>query len=139
MFKTKNIFALVLLVSILFLVCPIKMVNAVGMTGPSWSTFGSIDPADIEDDSGEIGFFKIEDPDTWILRIVNNVMGYFFLIGMILTPLIILIGAFMFFTSAGDPARVGKGKALVVWASIGLAILLSGRVIMSILMYILDF
>lgn len=83
--------------------------------------------------------FKAQGPWGWIESIIGNAMSYFFLIGMILAPLLILIGAFMFLTSAGDASRVSKGKAIVIGASIGLAILLSGRIIMSILRYILDF
>lgn len=149
MLKKKNFFTFVLLASVLFLVYSSNVMAAADeMTGPSWAGFGAIDPEDIPDDVDEIGFtwFEPKQPCNsesigwcWFNEMASNAINYFFLIGIILAPLIILLGAFMFFTSAGDASRVGKGKALITWASIGLVILLSARLIMAILKAVLDF
>jgi len=146
MFKKKNFFTLILLASLLFL---LYGSYASAMPCASWLPSGicAQDPTAVSGSGGtgfEIGtdVFEPNDPGEplgWFEGIVANAIGYIFLIGMILAPLLILIGAFMFFTAAGDPSRAQGAKRLIIGASVGLAILLFGRVILAILKFILDF
>lgn len=75
--------------------------------------------------------------EEWIEDIVGRAIDYLFLIGVIMAPLIILIGAFMFFTAAGDPTRAQAAKKVIIWAVIGLAILLFAKAIIGIVQYLL--
>lgn len=147
MFNKKNLFKFVLLSSVLFLLCS-GNVTAAGtpVTYPSWNPLSGVNVEDIKavvqnTNEGEIGFrkFESEGPWDWIENMSANAINYLFLAGMILAPLLILFGAFMFFTSGGDSARVGKGKALITWSLIGLAVLVSARVIVAIVRYLFDF
>lgn len=106
-----------------------------------WVLLNIPEDAVVNTEEGEIGFYKFEaeGPWDWIENMSANAINYLFLAGMILAPLLILFGAFLFLTSGGDAARVGKGKALITWSSIGLAIILSARVIMAIVRYLFDF
>ena len=137
MFKKKHLLTFVLLASILFLVFSSQIASAEDMTGPSWSTFGSIDPTEMSG-GGEVGF-KTGNPWEWLEGMVGNAMSYLFLIGMILMPLMILFGAYMFFTAAGDPSKAQNARRLIIGAIVGLAVLLSGKIMMSIFKYIFDF
>ena len=42
-------------------------------------------------------------------------------------PIVILIGAFMFVTAAGNPERVKTGRRLIIWAIVGLAIVMTSK------------
>jgi len=77
------------------------------------------------------------DSEKWLEGIVGRALDYMFLIGVIIAPLVILIGAFMFFTAAGDPTRAQNAKKVVIWAAIGLAILLFAKAIVGIIEYLL--
>lgn len=74
---------------------------------------------------------------TSIKDIIDAVVNYIFYVGVVVAPVMILIGAFIFLTSAGDNERTTLGKRVIRWAIIGLAIILFAKGIMSIVKYIL--
>jgi len=74
---------------------------------------------------------------TSVPALVNRITNYAFYIGIILAPLMILVGAFYFMTAAGDPNRVETGKKIIFWTIVGLAIILFSRAIISIIRSIL--
>lgn len=131
----KKLFALGLCLGLLCCFASSFQVKAADAPEPPWG-LESI-PPDKLPKPGEIGF-RAEDPETWLEGIIDRAVDYFFLIGMIIAPLIILVGAFMFFTSGGDPARTQSAKRLILWAAIALAILLLAKAITSIIKYILQ-
>ncbi len=69
--------------------------------------------------------------------LIENITNWIFYIALILAPLMILIGAFMYLTSAGDPNKVNKANSLIKWTIIGFAIILGGRAIVSLIRYLL--
>ena len=59
--------------------------------------------------------------------IISAIADFIFITGIIVCPIIILFGAFSFMSAGGDPAKVQKAKKLVVYALIGLFIILLGK------------
>jgi hypothetical protein len=68
-----------------------------------------------------------------IVEIVN-ILSY---VGMAVCPLMILIGVFNIMTSAGEPNKVKTGKNYILYAAIGLGILLLARGIIAFISYLL--
>lgn len=64
--------------------------------------------------------------------IINTVVDYAFYLAVIACPLVIAIGAFLFLTSAGDPGRVRLAKQMIIWAIIGLAVILSAKFLQGV-------
>jgi|GEM_PF-2493132 len=60
--------------------------------------------------------------------IIHTLVSYIFWIAIVICPLIIVVGAFLFLTSAGDPSRTKKGKDLIKWAVIGLAVIVFSKI-----------
>ena len=69
--------------------------------------------------------------------IIEGLTNWIFYLAVILAPLMIIIGAFMYMTSAGNPEKVKKATALIKWSIIGLVIILAGKAIISLIKYIL--
>jgi hypothetical protein len=78
-----------------------------------------------------------EYPNPLIWQYVVDFLEYFLLyvfrIGSGIAVLVILIGAFMMVTSAGDPRRADKGKKTVIWALIGFAVTMTANGIIALL------
>jgi len=88
-----------------------------------------VDGADIKIDS-PIKYKNIPD-------LIDSIVNYIFWVGLALAPLMILIGAFMIMSSGGDPNRVTNGKNMILYASIGLAIILFAKGIIAIIRAVL--
>ena len=69
--------------------------------------------------------------------IIEGLTNWIFYLAVILAPLMIIIGAFMYMTSASNPEKVKKATALIKWSIIGLVIILAGKAIISLIKYIL--
>lgn len=65
--------------------------------------------------------------------LIQGISDFVFKIGIIAAPLMIAIGAFIFTTSAGDPKRTSLGKSIILWAAIGLGVLLFSKAIISLI------
>ena len=74
---------------------------------------------------------------TTIPELVEVITNWAFWLGMVLAPLMILVGAFYFLTAAGDPKRIATGKKVILWTIVGLGIILFSKVIISIIESIL--
>jgi len=74
---------------------------------------------------------------TSIEALIEGVTNWIFYIGIVLAPLMIVIAAFMFMTSAGDPNKVQRAKQIIIWTCIGLAIILFSRGIIALIRYML--
>lgn len=82
---------------------------------------------------------EIEPPITvqTIPELIETIATWAFRIGLILAPLMILVGAFYFLTAAGSPERVRTGQKIILWTIVGLGIILFSRIIISIITDIL--
>ena len=70
---------------------------------------------------------------TTIPDLINTITDWAFYIGVVLAPLMILVGAFYFMTAAGDPNKIATGKKIILWTIVGLAIILFSKGIISII------
>lgn len=68
-------------------------------------------------------------PELLIARVVRAALS----IAGILALIYFVIGGFYFLTSAGNAERVKKGRAILVWASIGLVLAFTSYAIISFL------
>jgi len=86
-----------------------------------------------------IGNIRIESPigTTTIPVLIERITNWVFYIGIILAPLMILVGAFYLVTAAGIPARIETGKKFIIWTIVGLAVIFLSRAIIGIIKYIL--
>jgi len=60
-------------------------------------------------------------------ELVAAIVSFIFRIAVVVTPLMVLIGAFYLLTAAGDPKKIGTGKTIITYALIGLVIVLLAR------------
>jgi len=74
---------------------------------------------------------------TTIQEILSAIANFLFWLGVALFPIVIVIVAYLFLTSGGDPKKVQQARTFLLWSSIGLAILLLSRVFASLLKSIL--
>ncbi len=65
--------------------------------------------------------------------IINNLIDFIFKIAIVLAPLMIIVGGFLFITSAGDPKKTSQAKSLMIWTAVGLLILLLSKGILGII------
>lgn len=70
-------------------------------------------------------------------KLTESITNTIFVISMAVVVLMILIGAFFILTSGGDSDRFQRGKNIVLYALIGLAIILFARGLLSALKYLL--
>ncbi len=72
-----------------------------------------------------------------LLNTIYTVTNWVFYILTIVAVLMIVFGGFTYITAAGDPAKAGKGKTILTYAIIGLAIALIAKLIPSLVRFIL--
>lgn len=74
---------------------------------------------------------EIENPLKYesFTELIYNIINFLFYLAIPITSLMIVISAFYFLTSAGDPKKVDTAKKMIIWALVGLIILfLSGAI-----------
>ncbi len=69
--------------------------------------------------------------------LVDKVSNWMLVIGLVVAPLMILLGGFYMLTASGNAKKSTKGKQIVVWAVIGLAVILFAKAFVSILKSVL--
>ena len=97
------------------------------------------------DDDGVMATDGSEDPDyhsvSWgmlcFLGTLNLIIKWLFIIIMLVVTIMIMYGGFMYVTAAGDPERAGRGKKVLMYAVVGLAVALLARVIPALLRFII--
>jgi len=85
--------------------------------------------------------FAIEIPnpleyDTFA-ELVEAIITFIFYLSVALAPLMVLVGAFYFLTSGGDPKRVETGKKIILYTILGFAIILFAKGIIAVVRHIL--
>lgn len=63
---------------------------------------------------------------------VENLGNWLFTFALVAVPIVILVGAFMFVTAAGNPEKIKTGRQLILWAIVGLFIILGAKGIILI-------
>ena len=59
--------------------------------------------------------------------IINILIDFLLDVALIVCPLMIVVGGFFFITAAGDPAKANKGRSIMIYAVIGLVIILISK------------
>lgn len=93
---------------------------ASGGSGGGGASGGADEPGDLE----------IPNPlgaDTGIEDIIDSLISFFLVVALIVCPLMIVVGGFFFITSAGDPAKANKGRGIMIYAAVGLVIILISK------------
>jgi len=95
-------------------------------------------PVDVRPAGNEIGF---RGESTWdfIENIVTRLANYLLFLGLIVVPLVVLVGVFMIFLAGGDPSKVTVAKKLIFWSVAILGVILISRVAVSALRSIISF
>ena len=74
---------------------------------------------------------------TSVEKFIMAAVNYIFYLSIIMAPLMIIIGAAVFLTSAGNPKQTKLGTSIIQWTAIGFAIILFARGITAIIKMIL--
>jgi hypothetical protein len=69
--------------------------------------------------------------------IINNIIDFIFKIAIVLAPLMVIIGGFLFVTAGGNIQQISRAKNLLIWTAIGFAIVLLSKGILGIIEKIL--
>jgi len=72
-----------------------------------------------------------------MLNTIYTVTNWIFYIMTLVAVLMIVFGGFTYITAAGDPAKAGKGKSILTYAIIGLAIALIAKLVPSLVRFII--
>jgi hypothetical protein len=71
--------------------------------------------------------------------VVNNVIGFILEdIAIPLCTIMVLVGAFQMMTSAGDPEKTSKGRKTILWAAIGLVVVICAKGVSTLLKSIIS-
>lgn len=68
-----------------------------------------------------------------ILEILTNVGNWIFFIGLLIVPIMIIIGAAIFLTAGGDPNRMGTAKKIFLWTGVGLVLIVMAKGVFTVL------
>jgi hypothetical protein len=62
-----------------------------------------------------------------IIAMLQNVGDWIFVAGLLVAPVMIIIGGAMFLTGGDNPTRVSSAKKLFLWTGVGLALTLLSK------------
>ena len=65
--------------------------------------------------------------ETDAMAFLEKMGNWLFTFAITAVPIAILIGAFMFVTAAGNPEKVKTGRKIIIWAIIGLVIIMMSK------------
>jgi len=84
--------------------------------------------------------FNIENPigSNSFIDLINNIAKWIIEIAIPIAVVVIIYGGFIFLTAAGNPKKVDKGKKILTYAVIGLAIIFIGKGFISLIKSILE-
>jgi len=69
--------------------------------------------------------------------IIDNLIDFIFNIAVVLAPLMLIIGGFLFVTAGGSPEQISRAKNLLIWTAIGFLVVLLSKGILGIINKIL--
>ncbi len=71
------------------------------------------------------------------MNTIYKITNWLFYILILLVTIFIIYGGFVIITASGDPEKAGKGRQILTYAIVGLAIALLARVIPSLVRFII--
>ena len=72
-----------------------------------------------------------------LLNTVFTITDWLFYILTLVVVLMVIYGGFVILTASGDPEKAGKGRAILTYAIIGLAVALLAKIIPSVVQFIM--
>ncbi len=72
-----------------------------------------------------------------MMNTIFKITDWLFIILMLLVTVFIIYGGFVIITASGDPEKAGKGRQILTYAIVGLAIALLAKVIPSVVRFII--
>ncbi len=69
--------------------------------------------------------------------IVGNGIDFIFKIAIVLAPLMVIVGGFLFLTAGGNAEQINRAKNLLIWTAIGFLVVLLSKGILAILNQVL--
>jgi len=69
--------------------------------------------------------------------IVNNIIDFIFKIAIVVAPLMVIVGGFLFVTAGGNVQQINRARNLLIWTAVGVLIILLSKGILSIIENIL--
>ncbi len=72
---------------------------------------------------------EIKPPLKWTSfeQLLNAIIDFLIKLALVVVPLVIVIAGYFFVASGGDPAKVTQARNMVLWALVGLLILLMAK------------
>ena len=70
-------------------------------------------------------------------ELIDGLVDFIFWVGIVIAPLMIIIGGFFLVTAAGNPQRVATGKKIIIYTIVGLAIILLAKGLVSVIQKII--
>lgn len=85
------------------------------------------------------GVIRIENPltATSFEMIVDNIIDFIFKIAIVVAPLMVIVGGFLFLTAGGNIQQISRARNLLIWTAIGFLIVLLSKGILAIINQIL--
>ena len=86
-------------------------------------------PARNGDNGGNRGPFNLANPldaDT-LQEALNSFLNFLFFLAIALAPILIVYAAFLILTSGGDAAKINRGKQIILWTLIAVALVLFAK------------
>ncbi|MFH0792294.1 MAG: pilin, partial [bacterium] len=66
-------------------------------------------------------------------ELLDRIAGFIFWVAIILVPIMIIIGAFIILTAAGDPEKIKKAMNIFLYTAIGVILVLTARALASVI------
>ena len=71
-------------------------------------------------------------------ELIDSLINAIFWLAVVVVPLMIIIGAFYYITSAGSPEKIKTAKNIILYAAIGFLIVLFAKGIISVIQNVLE-
>lgn len=82
-----------------------------------------------------MGFLPSTDPETWglenVAALLQNIITLATTLAGGIAIIYLIIGAFQYFTAFGSDEKATKAKLTILWAIVGLVVIIVGKVIIS--------
>jgi hypothetical protein len=71
-------------------------------------------------------------------ELLDAIYNFIFWVAIALVPIMVIVAAYFFLTSGGDPEKVRTAKRIIFWVFIGLIIVLMGKGILPIIRQLIE-
>ena len=67
-----------------------------------------------------------------LIGILINIGNWIFVIGILIVPIMVIIGATFFLTGGDNPNKIATAKTIFVWTGVGLALMLLAKGVFAV-------